>query len=510
MKGSKSLLDMFYSRACCFLFTLFSLLPSVIFPAFNVRWVALASPLPPQLPSDDEIFQAFLGVGPDETLLTSEIVATRELYDQFSARYGPKKSLEDAFPYSFLAYKEGQSQECYNDFIMRCCRIFAEQSSGDVFLFSRWPNGPSNPNSLFNAVEFPAFRSNPDVRRIYLVNPDDMSQRIQFWPRDLDDPNDSEVEIAPEDRALEETLDMLTVTAGAAAGGLAVLQSTVGSSLAPYLLPGHEQFTPYDSEEQAPEEMELDSFFLDTASFPGDMDSLGSPDLWLTGDSVMMEDSTHWFTMIPEIGAETFTSHVGDGDVDEGFSAIGGIEPDTLQFSSIDESTDVFGSTAKRQVEFYPHACAVPAGLERDLSLLFEKFNPLGGTNFYEETDPPTLISFPGALPARATVHVVQRRLPETPGFYKLDIEIRNSGDQVIGSAVNVDAFANQRIEVESELPYRVQVWIEEVDDYQPLIFQYGPTGLMWDSNDSNPDTHDCETDEWRADHRELQCKFYF
>lgn len=507
LKGPNPSPDMSFSPWASSFLPRFSLLLSVIYLVSN-GGVVTTSPLPEPFPSDYQIRQAFLGVRPDETFLTSEIPPRRDLYDRFAARYAPKKSLEDVYPRFFLVYKVGQSGDCYNDFIDRCCRIFAEESSGDVFMLSKWPDGPSDPESLFNAIEYPAFIQNPNVRRIYLVNPNDMSQRIQFWPRDPDDPD--RVETAPEDQSLEQTLNALTIGAGAAAGGLELLQPIIGSSLSPFYLPGNDKVTPHNNEEQVPGETRLDSFFVDTASLPGHSEGFDSTQFLSTDGSSAAGDATSLLTTIPNSGTEAFTAEVGDGEANADmttFATVSGTEPDSLLSTTPDESTDLFGSPAKRQLTLHSRACTLRPGLENDLPFLFDGTNP---TSSGEAADPANIIPFPGALPAYATIKVVQRRIPGNPGFYKLDIEIRNSAGQLIGSAVDADAFPNQHIEVQSDIPYRVQVWTQEGDDHQPLKFQYGPTGVEWDSNDSSPETHNCQTDEWREDHRELDCKFDF
>jgi hypothetical protein len=500
---------MFSSRGIQYFFPVVGILLRVMFLAFNEHATVLTSPLPDSFPTDNEIRRAFLGVGRDETFVTSEILVTRDLYQRFATRYAPKKSLEDVFSSYFLIYQPGQSGLCYNDFVDRCCKIFAEKSSGDVFLLSKWPHGPSEPDSLFNSIEFPAFKDNPYVTRIYLVNPNDISQRILFWPKDPDSSDDDKVETVLEGSSLEHTLDTLTFTAGAAAGGLTILQGGLGTTLAPFLLPGNERLTPQDNEEQAPGETRLDSFFGDTASLPGSSDSVDATQFFSTEAPLPIGDDKSLFTTVPDFGAEAFSVAMGDGEVDEAitFGSLNGIEPDTL-VSVSDESMDLFGSSTKRHLALQPRACAPRPGIEQDLPFLFEGITPLGGTNTADNADVQTLIPFPGALPAYAAVHVVQRRLPDSPGVYKLDVEIRNSGGEVIGSAADADAFGKQRIEVQSPLPYRLQVWTPEGNDDQPLKFQYGPMGPEWDSNDSSPETHDCKTDEWKGDHREVDCKF--
>lgn len=478
---------------------------SVILLISNGR-IGITSPLPAPFPSDNEIRQAFLGVRPDETFLTSEIFAGTVLYDQFAARYAPKKSLQDVFPKFFLMYKEGQSGTCYNDFVDRCCRIFAEQSSGDVFLISKWPGGPSEPDSLFNAVEFPAFATNPNVRRIYLVNPDDLSQRIQYWPRNPDDPD--RVENAPEDNPLDRLMNNLLVGAGVTTGGLELLHPYVGTLLKPFYVPGNEKLTFPKNEDQDSGETKLDSFFVDTASLPPDNDGSDSAQsLFSDGSPLMAENESPLFTTIPSVGTEAFT---GEGDANNDittYATISGTEGDSLFSSNPDDYTDLFGLPAKRQLALHSRACTRRPGLENDLPFLFDGINTASGA---EEDEPQKSIPFPGALPAYATVHVVQRRISAHPGLYKLDIEIRNSGGQLIGGVADADAFPNQRIEIQTVLPYRVQIWTQEGDEHNPLKFQYGPQGPDWDSNDSSPETHDCKTDEWREDHRELECKFDF
>lgn len=465
-----------------------------------------ASPIPDPLPTDDEIRQAFIGVRPDETFLTSEILATRALYDQFAARYAPKKSLIDVFPEYFLIYKGGQSGLCYNDFVDRCCRIFAEQSSGDVFLLSKWPEGPTEPDSLFNAVEFPAFAQNPNVRRIYLVNPDDLSQRIQYWPRNPDDPD--RVETVSEDESLDRLMNTPTIGAGAAAGGLGLLQTHIGALLNPFYVPSNEKLTPQKNEDHDTGESRLDSFFVDTASLPKDSEGIMSTQSLFTDESLPMAgDESSLFATIPSVGTEAFT---GDGDDDEDittYATIDGTDPDFLFSSSLDDSTNLFEFPAKRQLTLHSRACTLRPSLEKDLFFLFDGTNTAYAA---EEDDPTNSVPFPGARPAYATIHVVQRRFSSYAGLYKLDVEIRNSGGQLIGSAMDADAFPNQRVEIQSNLPYRVQVWTQEGDEHLPLKFQYGPTGPYWDSNDSSPETHDCKADEWREDHREMECKFGF
>ena len=492
---------MFLSQQAASLFSIFSLFFIVICLLFNAG-VGGAASISDPYPSDDEIRQAFLGVGPDETVLIVEVAFTRDSRDRFKSRYAPKKTFEDVFPGSLFKYHGFRTADCYSDFIDRCCRVFAEKSSGDVFLISTWPEGPSDPDSIFMAVEFPALRDNPNVRRIYLVDPYDWSQRIQYWPPDPDNPD--RVETAPEDEAFERTLDTLTTTVGVAAGGLQLLQPVLGS-LGPFLFQEGPAQSPPQKENLAPGEIRQDSFFVDTASLPGQSEDPHSID-FLSADALPVAgDATPLFTTIPDYGTDVFYAGAGDDEAGER-NVISSTdvmnEPDSLFPTTLDDSADLFASSAKRQLMLYPRGCALRPGLERDLPFLFEDINIAAG-----EAELENSIPFPGALPAYATVHVLQRRYP---GLYKLDIEIRNSAGEVIGSIADANAFANQRIEVQSDLPYRVQVWTQGDDDQQPLKFQYGPTGVEWDSNDSNPDTHDCHTDAWREDHREIDCKFNF
>lgn len=514
---------MFFTKKANSVSPVFSLLSYAIFLISTGR-LLIASSYPDTFPSDNEIRRAFIGVRPDETFVSSEIPARRDLYDQFASRYAPKKSLEDVFPKVFLIYRAGQSAECYNDFIDRCCRIFAEQSSGDVFLLSKWPEGPSEPESLFNAVEFPTLIQNPRVRRILLVNPDNLSQRIQFWPKDPDDPD--RVETASEDESLEGLLDALTIGAGAAAGGLELLQPSIGAALNPFYVPVDQSITPPSNQDQLPGETRLDSFFVDTASLPENGGGIDSIQFLSADGSQMAGDTQPLFTSISNVGSEAFTADWGGGNANDDmttFNTISGTDldwvfstgpdslystgPDSLFSTAPDESTDLFGSPVKRQLKLRSRACALRPGLEDDLPFLFEGTAPTYSLELDDSTD---RVPVPGALPAYATVHVVQRRLSVNPGIYKLDIDIRNSAGQVIGSTYDAFAFPNQRIEVQSAIPYRLQVWTQAGDEHQPVKFQYGPTGVEWDSNDSNPETHDCQTDEWSEDHRELTCKFVF
>lgn len=491
LKGSNVLEDMFLPwRLSSYVHT-FGLFLIVIYFVSDARSVK-ASPIYSSYPSDDEIRQAFLGVGPDETTLISELRMSPAELATFKSRYAPKKTFFDVFPVSLLTYHEDEKAECYSDFLGRCSRIFAEESSGDVYLFADWTYGPHNHDSQFNSIIFPTLRNNPNVRRIMLVNPSAFAERLQFWPPKSDDPH----EIAPEDEA---ALDVLTIGAGVATGGLSLFRPILGSPTP--------SIPPPQKKEQVPVETKQDSFFVDTASLPEQSEGFDSTQLISSDALPLSEDQTPLFTTISDYGTDVFAAEGGanEADTDAIDSAtITGIEPDSLFSTNLDDTTDLFGAIVKRKSMLYRRGCAPPPGLELELPFLAEELRAAGAI------DSVSSVPFPGALPAYATVHVVQRRSSGTSGQFKLDIEIRNSADEVIGSIADAVADENQRIEVQSALPYRVQVWTQGSDDYQPLKFQYGPTGVEWDSNDSDLATHDCHADEWREDHREIDCKFNF
>lgn len=82
-------------------------------------------------PTDDEIELAFKGIGPDQSIMFSEIGASKAATDFAHMRNG--KVYEDLFPVDYTKHN-GRSQYWRGDFIDRICRLFADYSIGKAYL----------------------------------------------------------------------------------------------------------------------------------------------------------------------------------------------------------------------------------------------------------------------------------------------------------------------------------------------------------------------------------------
>lgn len=131
-------------------------------------------------PTDAEIEQAFRGIGPDQAVMFSEIGASTAAADFAHMNNG--KLYEDLFPVDYTI-RNGRSKEWHGDFLDRLCRLFAERSSGTVFLISKWPDGPCSIRSVWARIEFPVLKGNKDVTSVLLVDYLNFSRRKVFWAR---------------------------------------------------------------------------------------------------------------------------------------------------------------------------------------------------------------------------------------------------------------------------------------------------------------------------------------
>lgn len=131
-------------------------------------------------PTDTEIELAFNGIGPDQSIMFSEIGASKAATD--FARMHNGKVFEDLFPVDYTK-RNGRSKKWYGDFIDRSCRLFADRSIGKVFLISKYPDGPCSTRSVWYRIEFPALKANPAIESVILVNYDNFQQQEILWAR---------------------------------------------------------------------------------------------------------------------------------------------------------------------------------------------------------------------------------------------------------------------------------------------------------------------------------------
>lgn len=131
-------------------------------------------------PTDDEIGLAFKGIGSDQSIMFSEIGASKAATDFAHMHNG--KIYEDLFPVDYTK-RNGRSKNWHGDFIDRICRLFAGYSIGKVYLISKFPDGPCSTRSVWYRIEFPALKANPVVESVILVNYENFQQQETLWAR---------------------------------------------------------------------------------------------------------------------------------------------------------------------------------------------------------------------------------------------------------------------------------------------------------------------------------------
>lgn len=131
-------------------------------------------------PTDAEIKLAFKGIGHDQSIMFSEIGASKAATDFAHMHDG--KVYEDLFPVDYTK-RNGRSKIWHGDFIDRICRLFAVFSIGKVYLISKFPDGPCSTRSVWYRIEFPALKANPDVENVVLVNYENFQQQETLWAR---------------------------------------------------------------------------------------------------------------------------------------------------------------------------------------------------------------------------------------------------------------------------------------------------------------------------------------
>lgn len=141
---------------------------------------SIEEPATSDYPTDAEIELAFNGIGPDQSIMFSEIGASKAATDFAHMHNG--KVYEDLFPVDYTKRK-GRSKKWHGDFIDRICRLFADRSIGKVYLISKFPDGPCSTRSVWYRIEFPALKANPAVESVILVNYENFQQQEIFWAR---------------------------------------------------------------------------------------------------------------------------------------------------------------------------------------------------------------------------------------------------------------------------------------------------------------------------------------
>lgn len=102
-------------------------------------------------PTDDEIKLAFKGIGPDQSIMFSEIGASKAAIDFAHMHNG--NVYEDLFPLDYTK-RNGRSHKWHGDFIDRICRLFADYSIGKVYLISKFPDRPCSTRSVWYRIGF--------------------------------------------------------------------------------------------------------------------------------------------------------------------------------------------------------------------------------------------------------------------------------------------------------------------------------------------------------------------
>lgn len=131
-------------------------------------------------PSNADIQKAFRSVGRDKSVMFSEVggFVAAKAFAQMNSKY----IYEDLYPVDYTL-RHGRSTKWFSDFTDRFSFIFAVESSGDVFLISKWPSGPCSKRSVWARIELPALQANADVTSIILVDYENFSRQKAIWQR---------------------------------------------------------------------------------------------------------------------------------------------------------------------------------------------------------------------------------------------------------------------------------------------------------------------------------------
>lgn len=492
------------------------------------RGRAVASPLPSRpgffssvpdpvqsdYPDDAAIAAAFMGVGSDGAVFSVSYQNRMQLENAFALEFpNPRKrGLLDVFPTNFM-FNLGRSERWLSDFVKRCSLHFTTECAGTVYLLAKWPSGPTG-CGLFTDDVFPALKRNLAVTQIILVNEHNFQEQRVFWARET-----TEEEYQREGL---ETVIATGVTAGIAAGASLLGPSLVG--------PLATMFAPSDDNDKKTENFKQ--------VLPESFTNLLTPSL-TTGDdtnpaqyfspNAPVDGGDDVFSTIPTPGLDlnvfspdqlelpatnqpNLFSTTSDANVfitdvvaqpgaeTNLFSTIPRVGTEILAADATTSSEDLF---AKRHLTLQPRACGGSSALDPDLAPWYERSLGVVGQNLNSPGP------YPGAPPWVGTIRVTQRRREAlVPFSYQLSVHITHQSGLDMGSIEAADVTPFQELQVpRTVLASSLYVWTQLGDD-APIKFRYGTNGIVWDSSDSVE--HNCKTDPWKGDDREIDCEFNY
>jgi len=111
---------------------------------------------------------------------------TKAQVADFQKREPKKHLVGDLYTYNRLGFTsrrntKGHTTERYQRFADDFSEVFAEKSSGEVFVLLNWDSA-TDPCTVWERKEFPALKANAAVTKVTHVNPNDFSQTRQIWP----------------------------------------------------------------------------------------------------------------------------------------------------------------------------------------------------------------------------------------------------------------------------------------------------------------------------------------
>jgi hypothetical protein len=500
------------------------LLGAIILALFQDRWTAEASPRlrSPSTPltklhrrinnnhpgpdvSDyppDEVIYAVCG-----ELERDQSVMFTEIGDSFPAKWfaklNGKKIYTDLFPDDPEPFTlmNGRSLKWYQDFADRYSRIFAERSSGDVFLVSNWPKGPQSRCSVWYRIEFPVLKMNPAVDRVILVNKLNYYQQVEIWPEDRRSPEDRGGDDPGGGGSTPNPRPNRPSPVGIVTG-LGLLLGGGFPALGTLIVP------PLDPDEETPVPLPPDTP-------PYDPDGENLQDVIFGNTASLPDHDWSAFTMDESLDGAEFSMLAQHGDGTDPLFAL-----DDLDFSIWPEADDSVLPADIFASESTDIFAANEYQLQRRHFAVLDRRD--GGTtcfNWAGNGDDPAVISSsrefifeePTSVPREggktiwATVRVVQHEKDESTSNYGFDLTIFEGDHTELAHESGLQAPPGEWVGILSPLPYRVHV-MPGYHDWDPLRFRYGQT--EWDSNDV--EGHGCQLDEWRAGSREGECRFVY
>lgn len=462
-------------------------------------------------PRYEDLQANFYGTGPDQTLLNTLQGGYLLNYRALCGRPGLNlKCIDNAFSPGYVL-RNGRTQRWYRDFFYRLNRYYMEKAINYVYVLTQLAADPISCAYFYDTIS-PVLRFNPQVTRIYLVDPEDWATKRVYWDRadaESGSGGNRDGGITPNPAAPALVLPLIGTGATSFSTGLAALDGFVNGIKSK--VPPDWRIFFGDEKKQDPAE-KTDVLPLHTTLLPSSDDQAGTKG----GLLVASADGTSE----PQTGEVSSTSGTSTSTN----------ENTDLQSKTIDQTTgneipDFRTFMQRRRLSLLPRDSDICMGWVIDMDSLSNPIQPgAAGTssdsNIKLSVTQDSVLSPLGFKPDTATVVVTQHdRLPEE-NYYVLDILIYSDPQgKPIQDEQGVKANPDEEIKIDvpwkandppptSPLTLATFTWplslYVDGDREKPIRFEYGGL-LMFGSGtggsgnfDSNDQRH-CSTSPWSS-----------